>query len=87
MMTEQEDIYEVDPDWVPPQLTELVPISTHQGRGCGFLASHSDTGSAALNWLAVEGSQRDGTHRTAGQLASEDAAASTGEGCGGPTGR
>ena len=25
MMTEQEDKYEVDPDWVLPQLTELVP--------------------------------------------------------------
>jgi len=64
MMTEQEDKYEVDPDWVLPQLTELVPgagrlvqercassttpISTHQVRGCGFLASHFDTESAAL---------------------------------------
>ena len=61
-MKEQEDKFEVDSDWVMPQLriscrtaavlinrcaSSTTPISTHQALVCGCLESRCDVGSGA----------------------------------------
>jgi len=60
MMKEQEDKFDVDPDWVMPQVADLVPeaevlinrcassttrISIHQALACGCSESPCDAGS------------------------------------------
>jgi hypothetical protein len=98
VVEEREDQFEVDLDWVMPQLTGLVPDGGRLDQETRKLDNtYFDTPGFGLllfgvtlrrrvggseTGLAVEGSQRDNSHGTAEQLAHEDAAAPIGEGRG-----
>jgi hypothetical protein len=92
VVEEREDKFEVDPDWVMPQLKRLVPDGGRLDQEVRRLDNtYFDTPGAGLRlfgvtlrrrvggWLAVEGSERDGSHRIAERLAHEDAPVCVGE--------
>jgi hypothetical protein len=82
-MTEEEDKFEVDSDWVLPQLTDLVPdgrldqetreldnVLRYCRCGPAIIWDHAATSGGWLrDWLAVEGSQWDGSRKTPERLA------------------
>jgi hypothetical protein len=90
MVKEQEDKFEVDPDWVMPQLAELLPNGGRLDHEVRKLHdTYFDTPGAGLrlfgitlrpssrrlrDWVAVEGSQWHGSNRTAERVAGEDTA-------------
>ena len=103
IMKEQEDKFEVDSNWVMPQLAELLPDGgrlDHEvrklhntyfdtpGAGLGCLGSRCVVGLAALR-LAGDSKvpKWDSTDGAAKRLASQDAAGCVGRGRGGSAGR
>ena len=91
VVTERENKFEVDADWVLPQLADLRagwrPSRSCRAQARQYLFRHTKCWSAVV-WdhaatsggglrdrLAVEGSQRHGSYGTAERLANEDAAA------------
>jgi CHAD domain-containing protein len=69
MMNEQEDKYEVDPDWVMPQLTELVPDGGHLDQEVRKLDNtYFDTPGAGLRLFGITLRRRVGGSETGWQL-------------------
>ncbi len=69
MMTEQEDKFEVDSDWVPPQLAELLPAGGHLDQEVRKLHNtYFDTPGAGLRLFGITLRRRVGGSETGWQL-------------------
>ena len=102
VLREREDKFEVDPDWVLPQVMDLVPDGGRLDSEVRQLDNtYFDTPGAALRLFGItlrrrvggsetgwlEGSQWDGADGTAKRLASQDTTVCVGGRCGGSAGR